>query len=229
MRIEVTSALAGSIASTRAISKLLFMEVAGTRSWRISEDRWSEAFDLALWFRAVERIGAPAGGIVPGPAEIDPLPGRSAAPAEQAELAAGWLAWWHALAGVTPPRGPLDPSRPPPELVFMGPDPAGLAAWPALQRVVAARWGEAKDWHDRRKRAGLAAGPPHDMRTVQAVRGLERELGRQVKPFDLDFVLLPVRDDQVRQIRPDRYLVPESLRDGPGWPRLLRELLLPHA
>jgi hypothetical protein len=229
MRIEVTSVSAGSTASTPAISKLPFMELAGRRSWRISEDRWSEAFDLALWFRAVERIDAPAGGIVPGLAEIDPLPGRSVAPAEQAELAAGWLAWWHTLAGVPLLRGPLDPSRPPPELVFLGPDPAGLAGWPALQRVVAARWGEAKDWHDRRKRAGLTAGPPHDMRTVQTVRGLERELGRQVKPFDLDFVLLPVRDDQIRQIRPDRYLVPESLRDGPRWPRLLRELLLPHA
>ena len=107
------------------------MEVAGTRSWRISEDRWSEAFDLALWFRAVERIDAPAGGIVPGPAEIDPLPGPSAAPAEQAELAAGWLAWWHALAEVPPLRGPLDPSRPPPDLVFMGPNPGPPGGGPA--------------------------------------------------------------------------------------------------
>jgi hypothetical protein len=205
------------------------MELAGSRSWRISEDRWSEAFDVALWFRAAERIDVPAGGIVPGPAEIDALPDRAIAHAGEAELAAGWLAWWQALAGVPPLRAPLALSRPPPELVFMGPDPAGLAGWPALQRVVAARWREAKDWHDRRKRAGLAAGPPHDMRTVHAVRGLERELGRRVKPFELDFVLLPVRDDQVRQVRPDRFLVPESLRDGPDWPRLLRELLLPHA
>jgi hypothetical protein len=204
------------------------MELAGTRSWRISEDRWSEAFDVALWFRAAERIDAPAGGVVPGPAEIEALPERSAPPADAAELAAGWLAWWQALAGASPPREPLDLSRPPPELTFMGPNVAGLASWPALQRIVAARWREAKDWHDQRKIAGLADGPPHDMRTVQAVRALERELGRRVKPFELDFVLLPVRDDQIRQIRPARYLVPESLRDGPRWPQLLRELLAPH-
>lgn len=205
------------------------MELAGSRSWRISEDRWSEAFDVALWFRAAERIDVPAGGIVPGPAEIDPPPARSAAPADHTELAAGWLAWWQALAGAPPLREPLDPSRPPPELAFVGPDAAGLAGWPVLQRVVAARWREATNWHDRRKRAGLAAGPPHDLRTVHAVRDLERELGRQVKPFELDFVLLPVRDDQVRQVRPDRYLIPESLRDGPRWPSLLREILIPHA
>ena len=186
-----------------------------------------------MWFRAAERIDVPAGGVVPGPAEIEALPGRSTAPADEAELAAGWLAWWQAVAGAPPLQGPPDLSRPPPELVFMtafmSPDLPGLAGWPVLQRVAVARWGEAKDWHDRRKRAGLAAGPPHDMRTVHTVRDLERELGRRVKPFDLDFVLLPVRDDQIRQVRPDRYLVPESLRDGSRWPQLLRELLLRHA
>jgi hypothetical protein len=205
------------------------MERAGTRSWRISEDWWPEAFDVALWFRAAERIDVPAGGIVPGPAVIDPLPARTAAHADEAGLAAGWLAWWQALAGTPPLREPLDPSRPPPELAFTGPGAAGLAGWPVLQRVVAARWHEASRWHDQRKRAGLAAGPPHDLRTVHAVRDLERELGRRAKPFELDFVLLPVRDDQVRRVRPDRYLIPESLRNGPLWPRLLRELLIPHA
>jgi hypothetical protein len=205
------------------------MEVAGRQSWRISEDRWSEAFDLALWFRAAERIEVPAGGIVPGPAEIDPPPGRTTAPAEDAELAAGWQAWWQALAGAPPLREPLEESRPPPELLFMTPDRPGLADWPALQRVAVARWREAKDWHDRRKLAGLTAGPPHDLRTVHTVRDVERALGRQVHPFELDFVLLPVSDDQIRQVRPDRYLIPERLRDGPRWPQLLRELLVPHA
>jgi hypothetical protein len=206
------------------------VEVAGRRSWRISEDRWPEAFDLALWFRAAERIDVPAGGVVPGPAEIDPLPGRSAASGEEAGLAAGWLAWWQALAGAPPLREPMDLSRLPSEMVFAGPpDFAGLAGWPVLQRVAAARWREANDWHNQRKRAGLAAGPQHDLRTVHTVNGLEQELGRPVKPFELDFVLLPVRDDQIRQVRPDRYLIPESLRDGPRWPRLLRELVLPRA
>jgi hypothetical protein len=206
------------------------MEIAPRRSWRISQDRWSAEFDLPLWFRAAERIDAPAGGVVPGPAEVDPLPERSTAPADDSELAAGWLAWWQALAGSLPLREPLAPSRLPSALVFTGPpDFAGLADWPVLRRVVAARWNEARDWHDRRKKAGLAAGHPHDLRTVQAVRDLERELGRPVKPFDLDFVLLPVRDGQIRQMGPTGYLIPERLYDGPRWPELVRELLLPHA
>jgi len=74
-------------------------------------------------------------------------------------------------------------------MVFAGPpDYSGLGEWPVLRRVVAARWGEAGQWHNQRKRADLAAGPPNDLRTVYVVRDLERELGRAVKPFELDFV-----------------------------------------
>jgi hypothetical protein len=36
-------------------------------------------------------------------------------------------------------------------------------------------------------------------------------------------------EDQVRQVRPDRYLILESLRDGPRWPSLLREIFVPQA
>ncbi|MGD0603710.1 MAG: hypothetical protein ABSA53_08945 [Streptosporangiaceae bacterium] len=195
------------------------METAGTRSWRISEDRWPEALDVALWFRAAERIDVPAGGVVPGPAEIDPLPDRSAAPADMSELAAGWLAWWQALAGQLPLQEPLDPSRLPSELAFTGPpDFTGLAGWPVLRRVAAARWHEATQWHSQRRRAGLAAGPAGDLRIVHAVHDLERELRRPVKPFVLGFVVLPVRDDRIRPLRPGRYLIPERLRAGPRWP-----------
>jgi len=42
-------------------------------------------------------------------------------------------------------------------------------------------------------------------------------------------VLLPVRDEQVRQAGADRYLVPERVYDGPRWPGLLRGLLIPRA
>jgi hypothetical protein len=206
------------------------MEVAPRRPWRVREERWAEAYNVPLWFRAAERIDVPAGGVVPGPADIDALPDRSAAPADAGELAAGWLAWWQALAGQLPLREPLDPSRLPSALVFTGPpDFTGLAGWPALQRVAAGRWHEATAWYRQRERAGLAAGHPYDRPAVNAVRELERELGRPVKPFELDLVLLPVRDDQVRQLRPGRYLVPERLRDGPRWPQLLRELMRPHA
>ncbi len=104
-------------------------------------------------------------------------------------------------------------------MAFTGPpDFDGMADWPVLRRVLAGRWHEATDWYRRRKIAGLAAGHPHHLQAVHAVRELERELGRRVKPFELDFVLLPVRDDQIRPLRPGRYLVPQRLRDGPAGP-----------
>ena len=59
--------------------------------------------------------------------------------------------------------------------------------------------------------------------------GLERELARKARPFSLDLVLLPVRDDQNRPAGADRYLVPERVYDGPQWLGLLRGLLIPRA
>jgi hypothetical protein len=75
------------------------MRVAGPPSWRISEDRWPEAFDVALWFRAAERIDVASEGVVPGAPDVEPLPDPGTDPSDAAELAAGWLAWWHSLVG----------------------------------------------------------------------------------------------------------------------------------
>lgn len=212
------------------------MEVAGTRSWRMSEDRWPELINIALWIRAAERIAVPAegaddaDGVVPGETDIDPAPPSTAAAGETGELAAGWLAWWRALVGKPPLREPVDPAWVPTEFAFAGPpDFGGLAQWPALRRVAIARWREAADWNVGRMRAGLAAGLMHDLRTNQVVQDLARELGRPVRPFELDIVVVPVRDDQIRPLGTARYLVPERVHDGPDWPRLLRELLLPIA
>jgi hypothetical protein len=40
----------------------------------MSIDPWSEPCDVALWVRAAERIDVPAGGIVPGPLALYPVP-----------------------------------------------------------------------------------------------------------------------------------------------------------
>jgi hypothetical protein len=205
------------------------MQLAGSPSWRINEDRWPEAFEWALWFRAAERIDVASAGVVPGPADVEPLPDPSTDPSDAAELTAGWLAWWHSLVELPPLSPPFDRSHPPAGLAFSPPGFPGLAGWPALQRAVTGRWREAHDWHTARMRAGHQAGADRDMRTGRVVAELERELGRQARPFSLDFVLLPVRDDQVRAIGPDRYLIPEPLHDGPRWPELLRALLIPRA
>ena len=205
------------------------MQVAGSPSWRISEDRWPESFEVALWFRAAERITVAPGGVVPGEPDIEPLPDRSTDPSDAAELAAGWLAWWRSLIGLPPRSGPSGPAHTPALLTCTPPDFPGLTGWPALRRAVTGRWRQAYDWHNARMMAGLEAGLHLDRRTGQAVAELERELGRKARPFSLDFVLLPVRDEEVRSAGTDRYLVPERVYDGPRWPGLLRGLLIPRA
>ena len=205
------------------------MQLAGSSSWRISEDRWPESFDWARWFRAAERIGVGEGGVVPGAADVEPLPDPSRDLSDAAELAAGWLAWWQSLIDLPPMPPPSDRAHPPAALAFSPPDFPGLASWPGLQRVVTRRWRQAHDWHTARMKAGLEAGVHGDARTGQVVAGLERELGREARPFSLDFVLLPVRDEEVRSAGTDRYLVPERVYDGPRWPGLLRGLLIPRA
>jgi hypothetical protein len=205
------------------------MHLAGTSSWRISEDRWPEPFDVALWFRAAERIDVASRGVIPGEPDVEPLPDPATDPSDAAELAAGWLAWWQSLAGLPPISLPSDLVRRPALLAFVAPDFPGLAAWPALRRAVTGRWRQAQDWHNARMKAGLEAGLHLDRRTGQAVAELERELGRKARPFSLDLVLLPVRDEQVRPAGADRYLVPERVYDGPRWPGLLRGLLTPRA
>jgi hypothetical protein len=203
------------------------LRVAGSSSWRISEDRWPEELDVALWFRAAERVYVAPGGVVPGAADVKPLPDPSTDPSDAAEVAAGWLAWWHGLIGVPPP--PPGPARPPSLLASSPPDFPGLTAWPALRRAVTGRWRQAHDWHNARLKAGLEAGLHRDDRTGRVVAELERELGRKPRPFSLDLVLLPVRDEEVRPAGTDRYLVPERVYDGPQWPGLLRDLLIPRA
>lgn len=190
-------------------------------------DRWNQSLDWALWFRAAERIDVPAEGVVPGPLDIETLPDPSA-DARDADLAAGWKAWWHTLVTAPAPEWPPDRDRPPSELAFGPPYFPGLTDWPALRQVVTHRWREAHEWHTARKRAGLAAGIHRgDGRTNRIVDELEHELGRKARPFVLDVLLLPVRDDQVRPVNATRYLVPERLHDGPQWPQLLRTLITP--
>ncbi len=205
------------------------MRLAGSPSWCISVDRWPESFDVALWFRAAARIDVGSGGVVPGPADVEPLPDPGTGLSDGTELAAGWLAWWHALTAIPPLSPPFDRADRIPQLAFSPPGFPGLAGFPVLRRVVTLRWREAQDWHTARKMAGLEAGLHLDMRPTRVVTELERDLGRKARPFSVDFMLVPTADDQVRSISPGRYLIPERLYDDPRWPHLLRALLIPHA
>lgn len=65
------------------------MRLAGSSSWRISEDRWPEPFDVALWFGAAERIDVVAEGVVPGAPDVEPLPDASTDPSDAARTGRG--------------------------------------------------------------------------------------------------------------------------------------------
>jgi hypothetical protein len=197
------------------------VQLAGSQSWQIRVDRWAEAYDLPLWIRAAERIVA-AGPLVPGPLEIDTPPESTTIPS--AEMAAGWLAWWESVVHAA--TATLSPAMgfSPPDLSLSPPDFEGLQPWPEFREIVVRRWRQAHDWHNQRKRAGTAQHLPPPLTDTLVVQHVERSLGRRVKPFVLELILLPVRDDEVRRVHETRYLVPERVYDGPGWPDVLRPL-----
>jgi len=196
------------------------MHLGGGPSWQISTDRGNQAYDWALWIRAAERIPVPAGGLVPGPLDIDPMPEPSTTPG--ADLAEGWRHWWEGLARM-PRWRPDRMTGPPPQLAYLPPDFPGLVRWPDLQRVAVDRWREAHDWHSRRRATATEHEQP---RESLLVLDIERELGRRVPAFDLEFILLPVHDTEVREVTPTRYLVPEAVYDSPQWTGWLRPVVL---
>jgi hypothetical protein len=159
---------------------------------------------------------------MPGPLDIDPLPQPSVP--SPTGLDEGWLGWWHTLID-NPRPASLSLTHPHAELTFSPPDFTGLTAWPTLREIVSHRWMEAHNWHTARKQAGVRSGSHKSLRENQVVAGVERSLGRRVAPFSLDFILLPVRDHEIREIQPTSYLVPEQVYDGPQWVDWLRGLV----
>jgi len=90
---------------------------------------------------------------------------------------------------------------------------------------VVGRWMEAHQWQRDRRRTW--ADPTLRLPDNGAVvRDVERWLGRPVRPFRLELIVLPVRDDEVRRVWDERYLVPERVYEGPGWPDILQRLVV---
>jgi hypothetical protein len=198
------------------------MQLAGRESWQIREDRWIQHFEWALWIRAAERIDVPAGGIVPGPLLIDPVPEASPG-LDRAALAEEWASWWRALCGL-PDWSPSD-DPPPPRFAHSGPEFDGLVGQPLLRAVMVRRWMAVRDWHGARKLAGLRRGLHRGAQVTAVVAEVEQGLGRTARPFGLCIDVLPVDDQEIRAIGENRFLVPEVVRDGAGWTSVLRGLV----
>ncbi len=198
----------------------------GSQAWKISIDRWSQAFEIALWFRAVEQIHVPTAGIVPGPIDLDPVPARSTDQADSAEMAAGWRVWWEALATAPTLPNPAPPLRPPERGPFDPPHFGGLVQWAPLQRAAENRWRDACQWNAERLRVGLDA-ETHRERLQEGllVAEVEQSMGRSARSFDLELVVLPVRDDHIRALSSTRHLVPESLYSSEGYEPALRRII----
>jgi hypothetical protein len=198
------------------------MRRLGTRSWTIGIDRCNQLYEFPLWIRAAERIAVPPDPFVPGPLALDPLPEPSVGP--DADLGPAWLGWWRTVIGL--PSWTYDASAVRQSYVdFCGPDVLGLARWPELQRVAADRWPEARQWHHRRDEQDGPRRSPPSPNLNEAVRDVERELDRPLRPIRLDMVVLPVRDGTIRRVSGERYLVPERVFDGPRFTEWLREEL----
>jgi hypothetical protein len=195
------------------------VRLGGPISWRISVRRWEYLIDCALWIREAERIEAPPHHLVPGRLELAELP----VPTERDGVpGAEWLGWWCSLVDA---RRPAPPPEVTPEPADDTPDPLGLAPYPTLRRVVAGRWREANDWHLARKRDDFARHGPGSAMTSEIARQVERSLNRSLRPFSVEFLLLPVRDEVIRRVDHEHYLVPERLYDSPRWTVWLRDLV----
>jgi hypothetical protein len=200
------------------------MRRLGTTSWQISVDGCSLLYDFPLWMRAAERIEVPPDPFVPGPLDIERLPEPTTEPGSPAGLGEAWLGWWRTVIGL--PRWTFElAGSPPMQMDFSGPDVPGLTRWPELQRIATRRWPEALRWHDGRKERDIPRQLPSSPHVGLAVQAVERELGRPLRPIQLELVLLPVRDGAIRRVTEERYLIPERIFDGPRMSEWLREEL----
>jgi hypothetical protein len=178
----------------------------GNGSWRIDVRRDEQSLVWALWIRAAERIDVPDHDSVPGPLDIDPLP----APGEDTgpDLGRQWLQWWLGLLSI--PRDDVRTTA----REFGPPNFSGAADWRELQTVIQRRWPEAEAW----RRSALAAERDADRdATWQVIDDVTRAIDRPLRPFSIEILTVPVRDDTVRMIAENRYLVADRLLATRAW------------
>jgi hypothetical protein len=191
----------------------------GMKSWQVGVGDAEPLVLCALWIRDVERIPAAPDDTVPGPLDTVGLP-RPSPNVDRFTLVREWRAWWRSIVDRSerPPVLPPDTSVEP---AFGTPDPLGLARLPRLAALVRRREPEHLRWSAGRHRDPAAPNPM----TGEVAREVEAALGRKLRPFSLQFCLLPVRDDRILRVEPFRYLVPERVYESPRWRTWLRPLI----
>ncbi|MGI4893743.1 MAG: hypothetical protein ACRYF3_01360 [Janthinobacterium lividum] len=148
-----------------------------------------QALMLALHLRDAAGLTPPSSPIVPAFPPLDPPAHRlRTAGADLAGLeAAGqqWVRWWSAafpggpaaLTSILPPRFP------------------GLAGMTELRGLAELGMDDAVSWCTRAREveAGLLRSVPSALFETNLVTDVERQLGRAIRPFTLQVVVLPVR------------------------------------
>jgi hypothetical protein len=200
------------------------MRYWGMKSWQIGVGDAEPFMLFALWLRDVERLPVPAAHEVPGPLDTDQLPPASIDPVLANVLAADWLAWWHTIIDKTE-RPPVLPPDTTIEPAFDSPDPIGLARLPRLADLATRRWPEHLRWDFERKVDHANRRTVPNPTTGVVVREVEGELGRKLRPFKLQFSLLPVCDERILQIGRSRYLLPERVYDSAEWAAWLHDVV----
>jgi len=205
---------------------------AGRTSWRIEMDE-PEPLVIGLFVRDVA-------GLTSRHAWLPHCaPATSRADAEGSEDAARqWDAWWERSLSNNW-NGPDQSQEQLAAMWWLPPDFESLQSAPELQEVVANHFCDARQWARDRKQehVELVVGTPDPRRfhrgrsgrglvETKLVADLERDLGRQARPFQLRITEIPVAGKELWQLDPDHVLLTaELLRDSDDYRRQITPIL----
>lgn len=195
------------------------MRFAGRESWLV----WSGteyAVDLALFVR--DALALPVGELaLPGldpPVAVPPVAGVN-----RAAVAAEWPGWWADILESCRYRLTARPGTHP----DLGSYPAvetspALAGRPALRAAIAAVTEPVQRYH-----AGHGFEVPSSTLVAEVVRDLERELGREARPFRFVFTEVRLRGEVWRPVADRHVLVSTRFLASPAARQAVREAFAP--
>jgi hypothetical protein len=205
---------------------------ASRTSWRIETDE-PEPLVIGLFVRDIA-------GLTSRHAWLPHCaPAISRADGEGSEEAASqWDAWWERSLSSNW-NGPDQSQEQLAAMWWLPPDFESLQSAPELQEVVADHFSDARQWARDRKQehVELVVGTPDPRRfhrgrsgrglvETKFVADLERDLGRQARPFQLRITEIPVAGKELWQLDPHHVLLTaELLRDSDDYRRQITPVL----